>query len=267
MSGLVWLQTHSNWPIFSWSIYFSFSFNVKEWLLWEVDINTFDILFIKSFWSGNISLFCDLTFTPRKWKHSFSSLTIENDFQSFPKIAFTNKFLWVHRKSSAWTAINPIILLFSSCHINNARSNFKVFLLFSVTKSQTLEYHLSDASHNPYIHLFNFHVLLDGQPASGGGLINISWVKRLPYQNAVLISIDCNFQSLCARIKNKEQKLSLEHVGDSFSNFVRQSSSNPLASSQAFGIIPSGVCFVVNTHCEEIYYFPETWLSWLLADC
>ena len=144
-------------------------------------------------------------------------------------------------------------MLFSSCHINNARPNFKIFLLFSVTKSQTLEYHLSDASHHPYIHLFNFHVQLDGQPASGGGLINISWVKRLPYKNAVLISIDCNFQSLCAHIKNKQQKLSLEHFGDSFSNFVRQSPSNPLASSQAFGIIPSGVCFVVNTHRKEIY--------------
>ena len=52
-----------------------------------------------------------------------------------------------------------VIFLYFSIYLG---SNFEIFPLFSGTKLQTLEYHLKEGSHNPYMHLFNFHAWVDG---------------------------------------------------------------------------------------------------------
>ena len=95
----------------------------------------------------------------------------------------------------------------------------QLWILFQSYYSQflTLEYHFNEASDSPYIHLLSFQRYPSGIFDSGGGITNNSLSICSPCKKAVLISIVCNSQSFWIVSPNITRKVSLEHLGDSFS--------------------------------------------------
>ena len=90
--------------------------------------------------------------------------------------------------------------------------------------------------------------------ASGDGCKYTFLFKFSPCKKAVLMSIDFNWHSFEALVDNNTRRVSLEAVGDCFSNEVRASSSNPLATKRTFGSEPLLVFLKEHTHPAEIHF-------------
>ena len=90
--------------------------------------------------------------------------------------------------------------------------------------------------------------------ASGGGCKYTFLFKFSSCKKAGLMSIDFSCHSFEAVVDNSTSRVSLEAVGDCFSNQIRASSSNYLATKCAFGSGPLLVSIKERTHRNEIHF-------------
>ena len=86
---------------------------------------------------------------------------------------------------------------------------------------------------------------------TGGGITNTSLLIYSSSKKVVLISIVCNSQSFWTVNPNNAREVFLEHVGDSFSLLLRQSSSNLRAVNPRVGFNPVSVGFIDHTQHSD----------------